>query len=104
MINLDPVLNDFKAALGEIYGDRLGRVVLLGSRARGDARPDSDYDIAVFLNDYSDRWEEAYKIADVASKILRDRGVFIDSLPYRLEQYNEQTGLMHEIRREGYDL
>src|SRR3712207_7722889 len=35
----------------EIYGDRLERVVLFGSRARGDAGEASDYDIAVFLKD-----------------------------------------------------
>ena len=47
----DPVLARFRAAVIEIYGERLERVVLFGSRARGDAKPDSDYDIAVFLND-----------------------------------------------------
>ena len=47
----DPILKRFRTALDEIYGDRLERVVLFGSRARGDARPDSDYDVAVFLNE-----------------------------------------------------
>ena len=37
-IAADPILKRFRAALGEIYGDRLERVVLFGSRARGDAR------------------------------------------------------------------
>jgi hypothetical protein len=45
----DPVLSRFRLELGEAYGSRLERVVLFGSRARGDARPDSDYDIAVFM-------------------------------------------------------
>jgi predicted nucleotidyltransferase len=45
----DPVLRKFRAALDEVYGERIERVVLYGSRARGDARPDSDYDVAVFL-------------------------------------------------------
>jgi len=36
----DPVLIRFRAALGRLYGDRIERVVLLGSRARGDAQPD----------------------------------------------------------------
>src|SRR5712691_2261832 len=49
----DPVLNRFRAALNEAYGERIERVVLFGSRARGDARPDSDYDVAVFLKDRS---------------------------------------------------
>ena len=47
----DAILTRSRAALGEIYGDRLERVVLYGSRARGDHRPDSDYDIAVFIKD-----------------------------------------------------
>ena len=32
------VLSKFRAALDKLYGDRIERVVLLGSRARGDAR------------------------------------------------------------------
>src|SRR5437870_387499 len=54
----DPVLIRFRAALDALYGDRLERVVLFGSRARGDAREDSDYDVAVFLKDLPDRWRE----------------------------------------------
>jgi uncharacterized protein len=38
----DPVLARFRAAVARLYGDRLERVVLFGSRARGEARPDSD--------------------------------------------------------------
>jgi predicted nucleotidyltransferase len=45
----DPVLKRFRIALDELYGARIERVVLFGSRAHGDARPDSDCDIAVFL-------------------------------------------------------
>lgn len=50
----DPVLTRFKIARETIYGDRVERVVLFGSRARGDAHPDSDYDIAVFLKNIPD--------------------------------------------------
>jgi uncharacterized protein len=31
------------------------RIILFGSRARGDARPDSDYDLLVILEEVSDR-------------------------------------------------
>ena len=54
----DPVLKRFRDALDALYGDRIERVVLFGSRARGDAHEDSDYDIAVFLKDLTDRWQE----------------------------------------------
>src|ERR1039457_6306237 len=48
----NPVLRRLRTALDEVYGERIERVVLFGSRARGDARPDSDYDVAVFLEDF----------------------------------------------------
>ena len=54
----DPVLKRYRAVLDEMYGDQIERVVLFGSRARGDARPDSDYDVALFLKSLPDRWAE----------------------------------------------
>jgi hypothetical protein len=50
------ILVRFRQALDEMYGNQIERVVLFGSRARGDARPASDYDVAVFLKSLSDRW------------------------------------------------
>ena len=49
MTNSDPILSQFRSALDQLYGARIERVVLYGSRARGDGQPDSDYDVAVFL-------------------------------------------------------
>jgi predicted nucleotidyltransferase len=63
----DPILKRFHAALDEIYGERIERVVLFGSRARGDAREDSDYDVAVFLKDLTDRSPELDRLADLST-------------------------------------
>lgn len=41
------ILNRFKAEVEKVLGDRLARVVLFGSRSRGDAEPDSDFDLLV---------------------------------------------------------
>jgi len=100
-----PTLKRFRAAVNEIYGERVERVVLFGSRARGDAQPDSDYDVAVFLRgDMLDRIAEAYRLADLSTAILEDTGELIHAMPYRAGSYNDRTPLMHEIRREGVDL
>ena len=81
------------------------RVVLFGSRARGDAHPDSDYDVAVFLRDMPDRFAEMHRLVDVSTAILYDTGEIVDALPYRAETYNDpRMPLMYEIRREGVDL
>jgi len=100
----DPILIRLRAALDEVYGEGLERVVLFGSRARGDARPDSDYDIAVFLKNFGGFGREAARIAAIETDILYDTGAVINALPFRAEAYEERNGLMHELRREGRDL
>ena len=100
----DPVLKRFRAALDELYGDRIERVILYGSRARGDHHPDSDYDIAVFLHGVADRWQEVDRIVPIVTDILYEDEAFIHAMPYPAGMYEAQVPLMHEIRREGIDL
>lgn len=102
-VTIEPVLVRFRKALDEVYGNRLDRVVLFGSRARGDARPDSDYDVAVFLRNMDDRGAELYRLADLSTGIIGEAGEFVHAMPYRDEAYNERTPLMREIRREGVE-
>ena len=98
------VLSQFRAALNALYGDRLARVVLYGSRARGDAQDDSDYDVAIFLRSLPDRWAELDRLADLRIRFLDETGAFFDARPYSVVAYRERSPLMHEIRREGIDL
>lgn len=100
----DPILKRFRAALDQMYGEQLERVVLFGSRARGDAREDSDYDVAVFLRDMADRWQEFDRLADLSTDLLDKTGEFIHAIPYRAGSYEDRTSLMREIRYEGVDL
>jgi uncharacterized protein len=86
---VDPILSRFRAALDEVYGERIERVVLFGSRARGDARPDSDYDVAVFLKDLDGFGKEAGTIAEIETDILADTGVVINALPLQAGSHRE---------------
>jgi len=102
---IDPALIRFRRALDKIYGDKLERVVLFGSRARGNARPDSDYDVAIFLKDMPDRWKELDRLADLRVTILEEDGPFFDALPYLSTTYKDKSmPLMHEIRQYGVDI
>jgi uncharacterized protein len=101
---VDPVLSRLRAALDQIYGARLERVVLYGSRARGEERPDSDYDVAVFINNPGRLGEELHRLASLTTDILLDTGAVISALPFRAGAYREQTGFMRELRADGLDL
>ncbi len=101
---IDPVLETFTTAVRRAYGDRVERIVLFGSRARGDAREDSDYDIAVFLENFENRWAEVDRLVKIELDIMDDAGAFIHSMPYAAGSWTDRTPLMHEIRREGRDL
>lgn len=100
----DPVARRFKAALAAMYGERLDRVVMFGSRARGDAREDSDYDVAVFLKTLPDRWAELDRLAGLRLELLDETGAFFDAFPYAAAAWADRTPLMREIRREGLSL
>ena len=100
----DPVLVRFRAALAEAYGARLERVVLYGSRARGEARPNSDYDVAVFLNGSEGLWRESGRLAEIETDILLDTGAVINALPFPAGAYTQRTPLMYELRRDGLDI
>ena len=100
----NPILRRFRAELDKVYGDKIERVVLFGSRARGDARSDSDYDIAVFLKELTIFDKEAEQIARIEIDILNDTGAVINAMPFSAGAYNRRTGLMRELRREGHNL
>lgn len=86
---------------------RLERVVLYRLRARGDATDDSDYDIAVFLRNLSDRMAKSDRIALAATERFLKRkdgklktkitwlsiGVVIGALGMYLYVYNALSHL-----------
>jgi uncharacterized protein len=98
------MLNSFREALAERYGPDLDRVVLFGSRARGDAREDSDYDVAVFLKQSAGLWTEWDRLADLRVRFLNAGGPFIEAIPFLVTDYARRTPLMHEIRKDGVTL
>jgi predicted nucleotidyltransferase len=52
--NTRTALEAFHIRILNRFGERLRGLVLFGSRARGDHRPDSDADVAVFLDRIDD--------------------------------------------------
>jgi predicted nucleotidyltransferase len=86
--------------LAELAEDPV-KIVLFGSRARGDAGPDSDYDFLVVERDLKDRRAEMLRLR----RALRPLGVPCDVLVVS-ERYAEEWGgalnsTMHSALSEG---
>ena len=76
-------------------------MVLFDSRAGGDARPDSEWDIAVFLHERENFGKEFGRLAEIETNILFDIGAVINTLPLRAGLYAKRTGFTLELRRDG---
>lgn len=87
-----------------VDGVRPSRVILFGSRARGDARPDSDYDLVVEMEfDWVDYWKARANVLTAMGST--NRGCEVDVLvrrPGEIEAKRDDPGYMDwEIARHG---
>ncbi|WP_119678960.1 nucleotidyltransferase domain-containing protein [Indioceanicola profundi] len=72
-----PILDELKAGLEELYGDRLDRVILYGSQARGDSGPESDIDVLVVLREPFDTVRELQRVVHLTTALDIRHGVAI---------------------------
>lgn len=99
-------LAEAKARLGELYGDRLARVVLYGSRARGDAGPDSDVDLLVVLHREVEPYAELKgRLVPLAVALLDRYGLHVSLQPYGTAAVaDRRRPLMWNIAKEGVEV
>jgi predicted nucleotidyltransferase len=99
------VLAELRRRLEELYGDRLVKLVLFGSRARGDARPDSDIDVLVVLRGPVQVGTEIERGSTVTAPLSLERGVVISCVYVPEERYNsDRSPLLSNIVAEGVPL
>jgi predicted nucleotidyltransferase len=96
------IVEEVRASLVGLYGERLVALVLYGSQARGDAAPGSDIDLMVVLASPVDSGEEVARTSSLIAEISLANDVviscvFVDSRRYR----TEQSPLLIIVRREG---
>ena len=98
-------LAEAKARLQALYGERLDRVVLYGSHARGDAGPDSDVDVLVVLRGEVEPYTEIKRTGVLALDLLLDYGADVSMQPYSVRDAgDEQRPFVQNVAAEGVAL
>jgi len=84
----DPVLDEIvRRVVDALHPER---VYLFGSRARGEAGPDSDYDLMVVVARAD---EPGYRLSQKAHSLLWDLGAAADILVWTREAFNSRLHL-----------
>ena len=100
------VSEEVKQALTKLYGDRLDRVVLYGSYARGDFHPESDVDFLIILRDANFRQSrETDKFWDLTWDTWLRYGVWLSVRVVSIEGYQQSDLFFYRnVRHEGISL
>jgi len=94
------LVREFKRRAEEALPGRVVRVILYGSRARGDARPDSDWDVAVFLAS-APTSEESDVLSDIGFDLMMEYGQHVQTVPIDENRSPEYSSFVSNIQREG---
>jgi len=101
----DAILDNITKAIHS--KDPSAQAYLFGSRARGDNRPDSDWDILILVNDQSITNEIEDKFRDDLYNIELESGQIISILIYPKDYWKKNlkfSPLYKAVKREGVKL
>jgi predicted nucleotidyltransferase len=93
--SLKNLLSELQKELLTLYGERLVKLVLYGSYARGEANPNSDVDIMVVLKPPVNSFSEILTIADVTTKLSLKYGELISILPISEIDFTQNSDLAY---------
>jgi predicted nucleotidyltransferase len=96
------ILDTLRLEFARVLGEQLESMLLFGSRARGDSRPDSDIDVLVVVRDPVDYGELIRRTSEVVSTLSQDNDVVISRAFVSKERFErEQSPFLRNVRREG---
>jgi predicted nucleotidyltransferase len=102
----EQILVDLKKSVQEIVGERLIKLVLYGSRARGDYNKDSDTDIAIVVRGLSREMKHRMlsRVADIEFEYLRSLSTLILSEEDFILLKKRERRIAADIEKEGIPL
>jgi len=102
---LDAIM-EFENRVRSWYGDRLDKIILYGSYARGDYNDDSDIDLLIVLNDNTiSRLQEIENLSYLKYDMMIQYGVFFSAKAITSRAFEEgKSAISYFIRKEGITL
>jgi predicted nucleotidyltransferase len=94
------LVREFKRRAEAALPGRIAKVVLYGSRARNEARPDSDWDVAVFVHGKRTSHDQDI-LSDIGFDLLMEVGQHIHPVALDSERAEEDSWFMEQVRRDG---
>ncbi|WP_237154969.1 nucleotidyltransferase domain-containing protein [Oryzibacter oryziterrae] len=97
----------FATAVRSRFGEKVDRLYLVGSRAWGDFRADSDTDVVVVFRDHG--WtapRRVYELGEIAFDFLIDRGVKIQAHPVASDRWlmDADDPMLRSFRRDAWEV
>jgi len=101
-VNVQVIVGELRRRFEALYGDRLARMVLYGSQARGDAEAGSDIDVLVVLEGTVSPCDEIARTIDAVAGLSLEHDVVVSCVFVSDERFErERSPLLLNVRREG---
>lgn len=104
MVDLTPdIISQFKKTIQRIYGERLLKIILFGSYARGEEKENSDIDFLIVLKDKDiSVFNEIEKINNHVYSMILETGKIISFIPTTEEKFEKSPNYFYRlVKKEG---
>ena len=99
------ILAQLRRRFERLYGDRLVRIILFGSQARGDSEDGSDIDVLVVLAGPVAPCEEISRTIDDVADLSLQNDVVIACVFMDEDRFLHRNGpLLRNVRKEGVSI
>jgi len=100
------IVSQCKSAVSQLYGERLAKLILFGSYARGEEKDASDIDFLVVLNDKKiSPFTEIERINDKVYDLMIQCGKIISFVPTTSDSFSNSPNMLYSlIKKEGREV
>ncbi|PWD97996.1 nucleotidyltransferase domain-containing protein [Marinilabilia rubra] len=104
-MNRREIINEIKSVVKKENPD--ARIILFGSEARGDSRPDSDIDVLILLNKYPLTYSDRSAVTGPLFDLELETGVVVSPVVFSRKEWENRpfkTPFYVNIQNEGVPL